>query len=727
MRTPRRLIPVSLLALAATAIAILALPATGAAQTDRAPVVTAPATASTAENTLLTILASAADPDGDAITSFTASGSAITAGGTFTSNATNTSGTFSWTPSFAQAGSWDVTFAARNTLTGTATTMITVGGPDRAPVVNTPSTAQAIIRVPMSFTVSAGDPDGDAIASLTASGTAITAGGTFTSNATHTAGTFAWTAGFGQGGSYSAVFTAANALSGSATTSITVCACDRAPVVTAPATASGLQNVLLTFTVFASDPDGDAITSFIASGTAITAGGTFSADATHTSGTFSWTPGFNDAGVYSVTFTASNALSGTATTSISVCLGCSRAPVVTAPATVQGSRNLLITFTVSATDPDGTAITSLTAAPLPSGATFTANGSNTFGTFDWTPTQNGTFNVTFTAANDLSSSATTQITIGSGDRAPVVSAPASVSASAGSLLTFTVSASDPDGDAITALTASGSAVDAGGTFTAGAGNTSGTFTWTPASGQSGTFIATFRATNALQGTASTQIYVSPNPLARAFTLGSNKTIRLNSSKPLWCAFVEPLGGSFSVLDIDLASVVLRSTGTGSVPEIPANILKSVVVSDADNNDIQDVEFCFTKDNLRLLFGNLNARNTVNATIAGRLMNLTPFSASIQIDVIAGGNSLAASISPNPLNPSGTISFTAPSAGVGRVRIFDASGRLVRTLAEAPLAAGRHDLPFDVRDASGSRPASGVYFYRVDVAGEFATGRFVLTR
>ena len=113
-------------------------------------------------------------------------------------------------------------------------------------------------------------------------------------------------------------------------------------------------------------------------------------------------------------------------------------------------RRHAITFTVSAADPDGNAITNLVAAPLPAGATFTKNAANTSGTFSWTPsfTQAGSYNVTFTASNALSGSATTAITVTNVDRAPVVTAPATASGAEGSLLTVNVTAADPDGDAI---------------------------------------------------------------------------------------------------------------------------------------------------------------------------------------------------------------------------------------------------------------------------------------
>jgi len=345
-------------------------------------------------------MVTAADPDGDAITSLTAAGTAITAGGTFTSNAAHTAGTFSWTPSFAQSGSYSVTFTASNALSGTAATVITVTNVDRAPVVAAPATASGQVSTLITFTVSAADPDGDAITSLTATGTAITAGATFTANASNTSGTFSWTPTAGQAGSYSVTFTATNALSGSATTSVTVTNADRAPVVTAPATASGAENTLITFTVSAADPDGDAITSLTAS--SVPSGATFTSNAAHTSGTFSWTPTFSQSGSYSVTFTASNALSGSATTAITV-TNVDRPPTANAGGPYTGITNVAVQFDGSgSSDPDGDALSY--AWSFGDGGTGT--GVNPLHTY----TAAGTYNVTLTVSSGSPTQSATDAT-----------------------------------------------------------------------------------------------------------------------------------------------------------------------------------------------------------------------------------------------------------------------------------------------------------------------------
>jgi PKD repeat protein len=453
-----------------------------------------------AEGSPLTVNVTASDPDGEAISSLTASG--VPSGATFTAGPGNTTGTLTWTPAAGQAGSYTVTFTAANALSGSASTVITVTDVDRAPVASAPATATVAEGSPLTVNVTASDPDGEAISSLTATG--VPSGATFTAGPGNTSGTLTWTPGFTQAGSYTVTFTAANALSGSASTVITVGNSDAPPTVAAPATAGVSENQALTVNVSAGDPDGDAISSLTATG--LPSGATFTAGPGNTTGTLNWTPGFAQAGSYTVTFTAANALSGSASTVITVS-NVDRAPAASAPATASTAEGSPLTVNVTASDPDGDAISSLTATGLPSGATFTAGPGNTTGTLTWTPgfAQAGSYTVTFTAANALSGSASTVITVTNEDRGPIVAAPATAAVAEGSPLTVSVTASDPDGDAISSLTATG--LPSGATFTAGPGNTTGTLNWTPGSGQAGSYTVTFTAANALSGSTSTVITV----------------------------------------------------------------------------------------------------------------------------------------------------------------------------------------------------------------------------
>ena len=83
--------------------------------------------------------------------------------------------------------------------------------------------------------------------------------------------------------------------------------------------------------------------------------------------------------------------------------------------------------------------------------------------------------------------------------------------------------------------------------------------------------------------------------------------------------------------------------------------------------------------------------------------------------------------PNPFNPNTTISYQIPFASDVSLKIYDVSGRLIRTLVEKYESEGVHAVFWDGKDHSGMAVASGIYFYKLH-AGEFVeTKRMVLLR
>lgn len=69
------------------------------------------------------------------------------------------------------------------------------------------------------------------------------------------------------------------------------------------------------------------------------------------------------------------------------------------------------------------------------------------------------------------------------------------------------------------------------------------------------------------------------------------------------------------------------------------------------------------------------------------------------------------IYPNPFNPQTTIRLAMKQSGSASVKVYDVQGRLVRTLVEGELSAGRHDLSWTGVDNAGRSVPSGVYFVR----------------
>jgi parallel beta-helix repeat protein len=546
-------------------------------QTDQAPVVTAPAAASVNEGSPLALNITASDPDGNPITTLTATG--LPAGATFTAGAGNTSGTLNWTPGYTQPGNYTVSFTAANALSGSASTTITVNFVDRPPVVTAPSVATVNEASLLTINVTASDPNGDALQSLTASG--LPTGATFTPGTGNTAGTLSWTPGYTQAGTYTVTFSAANNLSGSATTTITVNNVDRPPVVTAPPAVSVNEGSPLAVNVTASDPDGDPITALTAAG--LPAGATFTPGAGNTTGTLSWTPGYTQAGTYTVSFTAANALSGSVTTTITVNF-VDQPPAVTAPPNVTVGEGSALTINVTASDPNGDAITALTAdlSALPAGAKFTPGPGDTTGTLIWTPgySDAGKYAVTFTAANALSGSATTAIIVNHLDRAPVVTAPPNANVNEGSPLTVSVTASDPDGDTITTLTADLSHLPPGAKFTAGPGDTTGTLIWTPGYSDAGKYAVTFTATNALSGSATTAIIVNNLDRAPVVTAPPNAIVDEGSPLTVSVTASDPDGDTITALTADLSHLPAGAKFTAGPGDTTGTLIWTPGYSDA---------------------------------------------------------------------------------------------------------------------------------------------------
>ncbi len=84
--------------------------------------------------------------------------------------------------------------------------------------------------------------------------------------------------------------------------------------------------------------------------------------------------------------------------------------------------------------------------------------------------------------------------------------------------------------------------------------------------------------------------------------------------------------------------------------------------------------------------------------------------------------------PNPFNPVTTISFRLAAPGPVRLKVYDVSGRLVRTLIDEDKAtAGDHKTVWNGLDHSGRAAAAGVYFYNLETAGYSRTRRMTMVK
>lgn len=83
--------------------------------------------------------------------------------------------------------------------------------------------------------------------------------------------------------------------------------------------------------------------------------------------------------------------------------------------------------------------------------------------------------------------------------------------------------------------------------------------------------------------------------------------------------------------------------------------------------------------------------------------------------------------PNPFNPTTTIRYTVPEQAHVSLRIYNAAGRLVRTLVDARMAPGSREAIWYGNDDAGNPVSSGVYIYRLRAGAPVLVKKMTLLR
>lgn len=413
------------------------------------PVVASIGNKSVNEGEVLAFTVTANDPDGT-IPSLSADN--LPSGASFVDNGDGT-GAFTWNPGYNKAGVYEnVSFTATDTgtppLSHTRTIQITVLDVNRPPVLGAIGNKTGDENETIQFIVTASDPDDDALM-LSASG--LPQGASFTDNGDGTAA-FSWKPGYTAAGTYNIGVSATDAgspsLSDTETFSITVNNVNRPPTLAAIADQSIEEGDVLQLSVSASDPDE---TVPVLTATNLPDGATFTDNGDGT-GTLVWQTDFTDAGTYSaVAIRATDAedigIVAQRTFSITVA-NVNRKPVLDTIADIVADETDTIEIPVSATDADGDDI-AISAEDLPGGATFEDHGNGT-ATFRWVTTYataaDSPYAVTFTASDgDMTDRHTVAIMVNNVNRPVSLNPIGDKSGVEGQLISFSVSATDPDG------------------------------------------------------------------------------------------------------------------------------------------------------------------------------------------------------------------------------------------------------------------------------------------
>ena len=124
---------------------------------------------------------------------------------------------------------------------------------------------------------------------------------------------------------------------------------------------------------------------------------------------------------------------------------------------------------------------------------------------------------------------------------------------------------------------------------------------------------------------------------------------------------------------------------------------------------------------------LNAATSCGGTIGARGTGCSSATTAVEDPTPAFPAALLEQNVPNPFNPETRIGFSLARGARTVVRIYDVAGRLVTTLLDRDLPAGRHEVTWRGTDGRDRSVATGVYFYQVRSGGDVMTRSMVLLK
>jgi len=436
------------------------------------------------------------------------------------------------------------------------------------------------------------------------------------------------------------------------------------------------ESTTLDLPVTASDPDGDMITLTTLN---LPAFGNFTDNGDGT-GSFAFNPGFDDAGVYqniSVIATDNGAPNLADTVSFTLTVTNVNRPPVLDPIPDQSmNEGETLEVAVSATDPDGNAITLFLIA-APSFATLTDSG-NGAGTIRFTPGYNheGAYIIQVLALDNgspaLSSTITFNLTVNNKNRPPVLTSISNQAIAEGEMLNVAITADDPDEDNLTLIPEN---LPPFASFTDN-GDGSGTIRFTPGFGHAGTYpgitiIARDDGIPQLSDTTIFELTVSNTNRPPVINSIPDQVMNEGAILVVSVSVTDPDGNTITLLFSNLpsfATAVDSGNGKGSIRFTPgfnhANVYPNITVVAQDNGTPQ-----------------LFATRIFNLTVNN--VNRAPVLSAISDKFMAEGDTLNAAVSAfdpdgdnitlSPLNLPAFASFTNTGNGAGNIRFTPVPG------------------------------------------------------
>ncbi|MCK4546824.1 MAG: T9SS type A sorting domain-containing protein, partial [Candidatus Eisenbacteria sp.] len=83
--------------------------------------------------------------------------------------------------------------------------------------------------------------------------------------------------------------------------------------------------------------------------------------------------------------------------------------------------------------------------------------------------------------------------------------------------------------------------------------------------------------------------------------------------------------------------------------------------------------------------------------------------------------------PNPFNPTTAVQYELRHTEHVTLQVYDAQGRLVRTLVNETINAGSYSAVWNGRDSNGVEVSSGTYFVRMSAGQYESTGKVIMLK
>ena len=538
--------------------------------TDRPPQLTQPTNMTVNEGSSANQALDATDPDGDAILFSKLAGPNYV-------TVQNNPGNILLAPGFTDAGTATATVrATANGLTDDKSLTITVNNVNRAPTLNQPLNMTVAEGATADQVLSGTDPDGDALTFVR------TAGPTFatTSSLTPVTGSIHLAPPSGTAGTYTVTLVGNDGATNSPPRNLTVTVIvgtNIPPVLAQPSNMTVAEGATASQALSATDADLNPLQFTKTNGPTFATVTTVNAGNGTATGSIALAPGFNDAGVYTVTVTASDGLASDARSFTIIVLNTNRAPALGVITDMTVIEFHTADQAISGTDADGDALSfSKTTGPAFMSVTTTSPGTGTgTGTIHLAPGSGTASTTAYSASVTATDGAgfTTRpfsITVNP-NQTPVLAQPANMTVDENSTANQALGATDADGDAVTFSLTSGPTYASVTTTTPGTGTGTGNLHLAPGFDDAGTAGATVQASDGF-AVATRSLTITVNNVNRAPVLTQPGNISVNEAttadRSLVANDADGDALTYSLVSGPTYATVTTASGTGNLHVAP---------------------------------------------------------------------------------------------------------------------------------------------------------------